>query len=97
MWENGLAVGGTHIAAGRVGLLLMKVKTMLEKFTEECLPWGGPHGTAQKNQTPFPKRIEERFFFLNSKLIKDSHVLSAVSVGRKVGLEGGKRSSKGLF
>lgn len=59
-WEDCLPVGGTHIAAGQAGVLLVKIKTTLEKFTKNCLLWEGPHGTAE-NRIPFPKRTEERF------------------------------------
>lgn len=61
LWENYLPVGGTRIAAGQAGLPLMKIKTTLEKFTENCPLWGAPHGTADKNRTPFPNQTGDFF------------------------------------
>lgn len=46
-WEDCIPMGGTHVAAGWAGLLF-KIRTTVQKFTENCLLSEGPHDRAEK-------------------------------------------------
>lgn len=79
-----LPVEGTHTTAGQVGLLLMNIRTTLEKLTENCLPWEGPHYITE--EILLPKWTEERFLEV---IDYNPRILSPCTVGGKKGGAGG--------
>lgn len=77
----------------QAGLLLVEVKTMLEKFAENYLPREGSHGTAE--ETLFLKHTEERF--LRSEILTKTPVLFPCAVGGKRERRGKKGVLKVCF
>lgn len=56
--KTALPVVGTHIVGGLVGLLLVKIRTTLEKFKERCLLWEKPHNVAEE-PPPSPSKLKK--------------------------------------